>query len=216
MAACGHAFNELAGRDGKAATPFSAPDRGAPDRRRPGCHRPLRCHQDMDYQVGDVRGGISIRFDITPLLLRQQQHAWITGIAALLTMAGLFLLARAFASRMSRRMQRLSKRHEELVQSIDGIVWEADAKTLQFTFVSAQAERLLGFRSPTGNRPTSGWRICTPTTGTWASAYRASCSEQGLPTISNIVSSPPTDTLSGYTTGFGSSPRTASRRYCAA
>jgi PAS domain-containing protein len=60
-------------------------------------------------------------------------------------MAGLFLLARAFASRMSRRMQRLSRRHEELVQSIDGIVWEADAKTLQFTFVSAQAERLLGF-----------------------------------------------------------------------
>ncbi|HRE86740.1 MAG TPA: ATP-binding protein [Accumulibacter sp.] len=72
----------------------------------------LRCHQDMDYRVGDVRGGISVRFDITPLLLRQQQHAWVTGIAVLLTMAGLFLLARAFASRMSQRMQRLSRRHE--------------------------------------------------------------------------------------------------------
>ena len=30
----------LAGRDGKAAPPFSAPERGDPDRRRPGCHRP--------------------------------------------------------------------------------------------------------------------------------------------------------------------------------
>jgi len=141
----------------------------------------LRCHQDMDYRVGDVRGGISIRFDITPLLLRQQQHAWITSIAVLLTTAGLFLLARVFASRMSQRMQRLSRRHEELVQSIDGIVWEADARTLQFTFVSSQAERLLGF-------PVADWAQADfwvahlhPDDRAWASAYRTSRSEQGLP-----------------------------------
>ena len=29
------------------------------------------------------------------------------------------------------------------MNSIDGIVWEADPKTLQFTFISKQAERLL-------------------------------------------------------------------------
>jgi len=32
-----------------------------------------------------------------------------------------------------------------LVHSVDGIVWEADAVTFQFTFVSSQAERLLGY-----------------------------------------------------------------------
>ena len=32
-----------------------------------------------------------------------------------------------------------------LINSIDGIVWEADAKTFQFNFVSHKAERLLGF-----------------------------------------------------------------------
>lgn len=32
-----------------------------------------------------------------------------------------------------------------LVNSIDGIVWEADARTLRFSFVSRQAERLLGY-----------------------------------------------------------------------
>lgn len=34
---------------------------------------------------------------------------------------------------------------ESLVNSIEGVVWEADPTTLQFTFVSPQAERLLGF-----------------------------------------------------------------------
>ncbi len=37
------------------------------------------------------------------------------------------------------------QQYEALVNSVEGIVWEADAKTLRFTFVSRQAERLLGF-----------------------------------------------------------------------
>ena len=36
-------------------------------------------------------------------------------------------------------------RYEALVQSIDGIVWEADPQTFTFTFVSKQAERILGY-----------------------------------------------------------------------
>jgi PAS domain S-box-containing protein len=41
-------------------------------------------------------------------------------------------------------------RYRDLVNSIEGIVWEADAATQQFTFVSAQAERVLGY-------PVSRW-----------------------------------------------------------
>src|SRR5947199_589002 len=36
-------------------------------------------------------------------------------------------------------------RFRDLVNSVDGIVWEADATTLQFSFVSNQAERILGY-----------------------------------------------------------------------
>jgi PAS domain S-box-containing protein len=44
------------------------------------------------------------------------------------------------------RAQREShKQYETLVQSIDGIVWEADPRTFAFTFVSKQAERILGY-----------------------------------------------------------------------
>ncbi len=37
------------------------------------------------------------------------------------------------------------KQYYDLVNTIDGIVWEADAQTFQFVFVSEQAERILGY-----------------------------------------------------------------------
>lgn len=37
------------------------------------------------------------------------------------------------------------RRYHDLVDSIDGIVWESDAKTFNFLFVSKRAERLLGY-----------------------------------------------------------------------
>lgn len=37
------------------------------------------------------------------------------------------------------------ERLEALINTIDGIVWEANPRTFRFTFVSAQAERLLGY-----------------------------------------------------------------------
>ncbi|MFZ5864150.1 MAG: PAS domain-containing protein [Nitrospirota bacterium] len=50
--------------------------------------------------------------------------------------------ARREAEESARSAQRW---REDLITTIDGIVWEADATTFQFTFVSAQAERLLGY-----------------------------------------------------------------------
>jgi PAS domain S-box-containing protein len=38
------------------------------------------------------------------------------------------------------------QRFEDLVNSIDAIVWESDPKGVQFTFVSAQAEPILGYK----------------------------------------------------------------------
>lgn len=51
------------------------------------------------------------------------------------------------------------EKYASLVNTIDGIVWEADAHTFEFSFVSKQAERLLGY-------PTEAW-IADP--GFWAS-----------------------------------------------
>jgi two-component system cell cycle sensor histidine kinase/response regulator CckA len=42
-------------------------------------------------------------------------------------------------------LKQAQQHYEALVNSVDGIVWEADARTFRFTFVSPQAERLLGY-----------------------------------------------------------------------
>lgn len=42
-------------------------------------------------------------------------------------------------------MRESQQRYEQLVNSLDSIVWEGDAQTFQYYFVSKQAERLLGY-----------------------------------------------------------------------
>ena len=48
------------------------------------------------------------------------------------------------------QLQQTNEKYASLVNSVDGIVWEADAQTFEFSFVSKQAERLLGY-------PTQMW-----------------------------------------------------------
>ncbi len=48
-------------------------------------------------------------------------------------------------SQFAEAVQQSRAQYETLLHSIDGIVWEVDVRTLQFTFVSRQAERLLGY-----------------------------------------------------------------------
>jgi PAS domain S-box-containing protein len=42
-------------------------------------------------------------------------------------------------------LRRSQQRYEQLVNSIEGIVWEGNAQTFEYYFVSQQAERLLGY-----------------------------------------------------------------------
>lgn len=47
--------------------------------------------------------------------------------------------------RIDEKLKLSSEKFQNLVNSIEGIVWEADANTFNFRYVSKQAERLLGF-----------------------------------------------------------------------
>src|SRR5829696_9034061 len=47
---------------------------------------------------------------------------------------------------------------QSIMHSIDGIVWEADAQTFQFTFVSEKAERLLGYPIAQWTSDPNFWR----------------------------------------------------------
>jgi hypothetical protein len=57
----------------------------------------LQCHQEQGYEIGDVRGGISIRFDVTDVkkaLFRQKAIIWALLVASAVNLAGiLYFLA---------------------------------------------------------------------------------------------------------------------------
>ena len=81
--------------------------------------------------------------------------------------------------------EKINKLHDSyitLMNNVDGIVWEADAKTFEFSFVSKQAERLLGY-------PTEQW-INEPTfwadhiykdDRNWAVDYCVKCTLEKIP-----------------------------------
>jgi PAS domain S-box-containing protein len=48
-------------------------------------------------------------------------------------------------TRIGGRLRESTERYRHLIEGVDAIVWEADAQTLQFSFVSPQAERILGY-----------------------------------------------------------------------
>ena len=52
-------------------------------------------------------------------------------------------------TRMKKALQdtcaELTEKFEELVQTVDGILWEADAQSFKVTYISPQIERILGF-----------------------------------------------------------------------
>lgn len=61
--------------------------------------------------------------------------------------------------------------YSKLVNSLDGIVWEANAGTFQFTFVSPQAEKILGYPLKQWLEP-NFWREHThPDDADWCAAF---------------------------------------------
>ena len=68
--------------------------------------------------------------------------------------------------------------YSKLVNSLDGIVWEADGETFQFTFVSPKAEKLLGYPLKEWLEP-NFWRDHThPDDADWCSAYCVDCTRR--------------------------------------
>jgi two-component system, cell cycle sensor histidine kinase and response regulator CckA len=89
------------------------------------------------------------RPDGTQCWLRWEVLPWYTATESI---GGIVIFAEDVTSRVeSEEAVRTARQGlTELIGTIDGIVWEADATTFAFTFVSAQAERLLGY-------PVSAW-----------------------------------------------------------
>ena len=66
-------------------------------------------------------------------------------------------------------------RFRDMVNTTDGIVWEADATNFRFTFISHQAELLLGYPVEAWYEPGFWVEHLHPDDKTWAPEYCASC-----------------------------------------
>jgi len=79
-------------------------------------------------------------------------------------------------------VRRSQEQYAGLVNTLEGIVWEADADTFQFTFVSPQAERLLGY--PVGRwltEPTFWADHLHPDDRQWAVNFCVQATSEGRP-----------------------------------
>jgi PAS domain S-box-containing protein/excisionase family DNA binding protein len=75
---------------------------------------------------------------------------------------------------------RVEERYRDLVHTIDAIVWEADARTFRFTFVSPQAERVLGYPVDRWLSEPHFWADhIHPDDRGWAIAYCLRCTAAG-------------------------------------
>ena len=73
------------------------------------------------------------------------------------------------------------QRYRDLVNSLEAIIWEGDAETLQFTFVSQQAERILGYPLRRWTEEPGFWTgILHPEDRDWAVSYCSNAARNGM------------------------------------
>jgi diguanylate cyclase (GGDEF)-like protein/PAS domain S-box-containing protein len=72
------------------------------------------------------------------------------------------------------------ERFLNIVETIDGIVWEYDVINDEYTYLSQQAERLLGYSVDSWNNPGFWIDIMHPEDQLWAPDYSMKCREDGL------------------------------------
>ncbi len=73
------------------------------------------------------------------------------------------------------KLRASESRFRDMVNTIDGIVWEADARTFQFTYTSDQVVRMIGYNKEEWKLPGFWVDHLHPEDKDWASAYCASC-----------------------------------------
>ena len=112
----------------------------------------LRAHavfHDFEYQRANSRGEtIWLSTSGVPIFDEDGRFRGYRGVGRNITSR----------KRAEMALRQSSEKYEVLVDSVEGIVWEADAATFAFTFVSPQAERLLGYPARQWLEEADFWR----------------------------------------------------------
>lgn len=108
-----------------------------------GC---LKCHARQGYELGDLRGGISVSVPYTPYLAMLSENRTVLASAHAL-IGGLGLLGIGFSSRRlsqsQKDLQQSEQRHRLALQAANDGIWEWDVKN-DTTFVSDRWRAIIG------------------------------------------------------------------------
>jgi PAS domain S-box-containing protein len=91
--------------------------------------------------IGDEVAVESLKAGATDYVLKDRQARLVPAIQRALEQAE----ATARRKQLETQLRQGEEQYRTLVNSVDGIVWQAELPSLRFTFVSQQAERLLGY-----------------------------------------------------------------------
>jgi PAS domain S-box-containing protein len=84
--------------------------------------------------------------------------------------------------RAAEELRQSQKQYQDLINSIDGMVWEADAETFRFTFVSEQAEQILGYPKGRWTEEPDFWaNHVHPEDREWATRFCAKATREKKP-----------------------------------
>ncbi|CAA9469742.1 MAG: diguanylate cyclase/phosphodiesterase (GGDEF & EAL domains) with PAS/PAC sensor(s) [uncultured Rubrobacteraceae bacterium] len=110
-------------------------------------------------EVGVVRNRVEYRFRH-----KDGSWRWIESVGTYLlgdpAVGGVVVSSRDITrrKRAEEEIYALRREYEELVGSVEAIIWKGEARTLRFTFVSDQAEAILGYATQRWTREPSFWQ----------------------------------------------------------
>ncbi len=116
----------------------------------------LKCHGAQGYQVGDIRGGVSVSIPMAPLLAVGRKHKTTVAMGHamlwLLGITGIVLATRRLSQAMAQNeaaraaLQKSEHLYRQLVEGTDNLVTRVDNKGT-FSFVNHAGETVYGIPS---------------------------------------------------------------------
>ncbi len=124
---------------------------------------------------GNLVGALNLG-TASPSDLTAERLSAIQGLASTLAVA---VHQAGLRRQLEEALRQVRQDYAALVDSIDGIVWEAEAQTFRFHFVSRQAERLLGYPVERWLAEATFWQDhLHPEDREWAPAFCARATEE--------------------------------------
>ncbi|RKZ60782.1 MAG: hypothetical protein DRQ99_21535, partial [Candidatus Parabeggiatoa sp. nov. 3] len=139
-------------------------------------HQALKAHRDeLENKVAERTAKLAQHLQA----LDQQKNAAQNLALNLEKTNEQFILEIEERKRAEQALIKSQQRYEQLVHSIEGVVWEADPKTFQLTFISQQAERFFGYPLEVWLNEPSFWADHVhPDDQKWAINYCANATAQ--------------------------------------